>query len=318
MTEKDSINELEIFSPATIANISCGFDVLGCCLEAIGDTMRIRKTGERGIRIRTITGEELPMDPKKNVAGAAIQALLDAIPEEPEFGIELDIHKRIKPGSGIGSSAASAAGAVFGANELLGRPFSRNELIPFAAEGERLACGAPIADNVAPALLGGFTLVQSSEPLRVLQLPSPENLYATIIHPQIEIKTADARAILPEKIPLKDAVRQWANVGALVHALHENDLDLFSDSLHDFVVEPHRSKLIPRFDEVKEKALENGALGCGISGSGPSIYAFSKNKEIAESLSVIFSDIYNKTDIGFHVYVSGINPTGIKIIHRTP
>ena len=318
MSEQDHIRELEIFSPATIANISCGFDVLGCCLEAIGDTMRIRRTEEKGIRIRQITGEELPLDPKKNVAGAAIEALLHACQEEPAFGIELDIHKRIKPGSGIGSSAASAAGAVFGVNELLGRPFSLDELIQFAAEGERLACGAPIADNVAPALLGGFTLVQNNEPLRVLQLPSPQGLYATIVHPQIEIKTADARAILPEKIALTDAVRQWANVGALVHALHENDLELFSDSLHDFIVEPHRSKLIPRFDEVKKSALQNGALGCGISGSGPSIYAFSKNKEIADYLSVIFYDIYNKTDIRFHVYVSAINPTGIKTIHKIP
>lgn len=308
------MKEIEIFSPGTIANISCGFDVLGCCLDSVGDHMSLRKTIEKGIRISRITGVDLPLDPEKNVAGAAIKALLNALNQPVGFGFEVEMTKNIKPGSGIGSSAASAAGAVFGVNELLGRPFSAQELIPFAAEGERLACGSPIADNVGPALLGGFTLVQTNTPLRVLKLPVITGLYATIIHPQIEIKTADSRAILPTEVPLKDAIQQWANVGTLVHALHENDTELFALSLHDHIVEPHRSKLIPKFDSIKEAALKNGALGCGISGSGPSIYAFSKDLYTAEKVEVEFSKIYSKTTIPFHTYVSGINEKGIKII----
>jgi len=183
------LREIEIFAPATIANISCGFDVLGCCLDSIGDKMILRKTSQQGVRIAKIIGDELPMDPEKNVASVAVMAMLEAVEDKPDFGIEIEIYKNIKPGSGIGSSAASGAGAVFAANELLGKPFSKHELIPFAAEGERAACGAPIADNVAPALLGGFTLVKETDPIKVLELPSINGLYATIIHPQIEIKT---------------------------------------------------------------------------------------------------------------------------------
>lgn len=314
----EKINQIELFCPATIANISCGFDVLGCCLDSVGDIMRIRRTAAEGIRISKITGAELSTDPDKNVAGAAIKALLASLEEMPGFGFELEIEKRIKPGSGIGSSAASAAGAVFGVNELLGRPYSKEQLVGFAAEGERLACGSPIADNVAPALLGGFSLVQSYNPLRVIKLPVIEGLYATVVHPQIEIKTSDARAVLPKTVPLEDAIRQWGNVGTLVHALHENDTELFSLSLHDYVVEPHRSRLIPLFDQVRESALDAGALGCGISGSGPSIYAFSKNIQIAENVNSTFKDIYSKTAIPIQVYTSKINPGGIKIIRAVP
>lgn len=322
-TDKKNLKAIELFCPGTIANISCGFDVLGCCLDSVGDRMRIRITPEPGLRITRITGADLPLDPSKNVAGAAIQALLEELSvsgrndgelQSLTFGFELEIEKNIKPGSGIGSSAASAAGAVFGVNKLLGEPFTAEELVPFAAEGERLACGSPIADNVTPALLGGFSLVQSEEPLRVLKLPVISGLHATVIHPQIEIKTSESRAILPDQVELKDAIRQWANVGTLVHALHANDPDLFGLSLKDHIVEPHRSKLIPLFDEVRDAALEQGALGCGISGSGPSIFAFSKNIKIAEKVKDIFSSIYSKTSIPFQVYTSGINEKGIKIL----
>lgn len=310
------IKAIELFCPGTIANISCGFDVLGCCLDSVGDRMWIRKTSEPGVRISKITGADLPLDPAKNVVGAAIETLLTALETAPSFGFELEIEKNIKPGSGIGSSAASAAGAVFGVNKLLGDPFTPEELVPFAAEGERLACGSPIADNVTPALLGGFSLVQSEEPLRVFRLPVISGICATVIHPQIEIKTSDSRALLPDKVGLKDAIRQWANVGTLVHALHENDPQLFGLSLQDHVVEPHRSKLIPLFDDIRDAAIDEGALGCGISGSGPSIFAFSKNMEIAEKVKNRFINIYSKTTIPFEVYTSRINEKGIKILKQ--
>jgi len=309
------MNQIKIFSPATIANISCGFDVLGCCLDAIGDEMIVRKSQQRGIKITKIIGDDLPLETEKNVAGVAALALLDALNFEIDYGFEIEIYKNIKPGSGIGSSAASAAGSVFAINQLLGKPFSKIELVAFAREGERLACGSPIADNLAPAIFGGFTLVKSTNPLKIIELPSLDGLFATIIHPQIEIKTADSRAILPNDIPLKKAVKQWANVGALVHALHANDYLLFSESLTDYVVEPYRSKLIPDFDLVKESALKAGALGCGISGSGPSIFTFSKSKQIAENVAIAIRNTYSKNEIPFHVYVSKINLEGIKIIN---
>lgn len=310
------MKEIKIFSPATIANISCGFDVLGCCLDAIGDEMTIKKSSNQGIAITKIEGMSLPLETHKNVAGVAALALLEAYQKPLDFGFEIEIKKQIKPGSGIGSSAASAAGSVFAINALLGKPFSKLELVQFACEGERLACGSPIADNVAPAIFGGFTLVKSDKPLHILELPTIKNLYATIIHPQIEIKTSDSRAILPKKIDLKDAVKQWANVGALVHALHTNNLSLFSSSLHDYIVEPHRSKLIPHFDLVKKSALKKGALGCGISGSGPSIFAFSENKIIAKNIGDAMKNIYQETNIPFQVHVSKINTNGIKVLNH--
>ena len=311
------IKEIEVFAPATVANISCGFDVMGCCLDSIGDTMIIRKTKEQGIRISKINDKNLPTEPEKNVAGVAIMALLAACKVQPDFGFELEISKNIKPGSGIGSSAASAAGAVYAANELLNRPFSSHELIPFAAEGERAACGAPIADNVAPALLGGFTLVKETDPLKIIELPTMQGLYATIIHPQIEIKTSLSRDILPQSVSLEKAIQQWANVGSFVHALHTQDHELFASSLRDYIVEPHRSKLIPKFNEVIKGALKAGALGGGISGSGPSIFTFSKDKQVADNVNLAIHDIYKNTAIPFHVYTSKINETGVKILKRS-
>lgn len=309
------MDKIKIFAPATIANISCGFDILGCCLDAIGDEMLIRKSATKGIQITKIVGGNLPLEAHKNAAGASAIALLEHLKFDIDFGFEIEIYKNIKPGSGIGSSAASASGSVFAINELLGKPFSKTELIQFAREGERLACGFPIADNVAPALLGGFTLVKATNPLKIIELPTLENLFATIIHPQIEIKTADSRAILPKKIALKDAVKQWANVGAFVHALHTNNATLFAESLTDYIVEPHRSKLIPSFDVIKKGALNSGALGCGISGSGPSIFAFSNSIQIAKDVKDTMESIYSKTKIPFHIYISKINTEGIKILN---
>jgi homoserine kinase len=308
------MNEIKIFAPATIANISCGFDVLGCCLDSIGDEMIIRKSGDKGIRITKITGETLPYETEKNVAGVAALALLEKLNTELDFGFEIEICKNIKPGSGIGSSAASAAGVVFAINKLLGEPFSKLELVEFAREGERLACGSPIADNVAPALFGGFTLVKSTDPLKIIELPTLPDLYAIIIHPQIEIKTSDSRAVLPTTISLELATKQWANLGSLVHALHTENYELFSESLVDFIVEPHRSKLIPDFDKVKQESQQAGALGCGISGSGPSIFTFCNGRQNADNVSNAISEVYKKTQIPYHVYSSKINTQGVKTL----
>ena len=306
------MNEIKIFSPATVANVSCGFDVLGFCLNSIGDEMVIRKTRKKGIRISKIKGFELPLDSTKNVAGISALAMYEAV--KPDFGFEIEINKKIKPGSGIGSSAASAVGSVFGMNELMGNPFNKTQLTKFAIKGEAFASKCEHADNLAPAIFGGFTLVKSLDPLEILQIPSPDNLYATIIHPQIEIKTSEARAILPNEIPIKDAITQWANFGSLIHGLHTNDFALIKRSLLDVVIEPYRSKLIPKFEEIKIESLKAGALGCGISGSGPSIFTLNEGLDVAKKVEHAMKNVFSSTHIAYETYVTKINKEGIKII----
>ena len=306
------MNEIKIFCPATIANISCGFDVLGLCLETVGDEMIIRKSDVQGIKIKKIVGEDLPLETSKNVAGVAALALLDAI--DYKFGFEIEIYKNIKPGSGIGSSAASAAGAVFGINELLGKPFNRKELVEFAMKGEAIASGSEHADNVAPAILGGITLVRSSAPLDIIKIESPSELYATVIHPQIELKTSEMRAVLQPMIPLKSAILQWGNLGGLIAGFYTSDYELIGRSLHDEIVEPLRGPFIPKFDVIKKTALENGALGSGISGSGPSIFALSKGIETANRIAKAMFVIYEDMNMPFEIHVSKVNPEGVKII----
>ena len=304
------MNEIKLFSPATVANVSCGFDVLGFCLEAIGDEMIIRKTINKGVKITKIEGYDLPFEVDKNVAGVSAMALYEAA--NPECGFEIEIYKNIKPGSGVGSSSASAAGSVYGMNVLLGSPYTPLELTAFAMKGEAIASQSEHADNIAPALFGGFTLVKSLEPLEILQIPTPEDLFAVVIHPQIEVKTVDARKILPKDIPLKKAITQWSNVGSLIHGLHTNDYQLISRSLVDVVVEPFRSQLIPGFESIKDAALKNGALGTGISGSGPSVFSLCKSHSTATKVESAIRQAYTKQTIAFEVYVSKINRDGIR------
>ena len=306
------MNEIKIFSPATVANVACGFDVLGFCLESVGDEMLIRKIDKKGIFITKIEGFDLPYETELNVAGVSALAMYEAT--KPDCGFEIEIYKKIKPGSGIGSSAASAVGSVFGMNELLGRPYNKTQLTEFAIKGEALASKCEHADNLAPAMFGGFTLVKSMSPLEILEIPSPDDLYATIIHPQIEIKTSEARAILPKEVSLQNAIAQWANFGSLIHALHTSDYGLIQRSLHDVIVEPFRSQLIPHYHDVKNHTIKAGALGAGISGSGPSIFSLSKGFETANNVKDAIIEVYSKTGIEFDMHVSKINVEGIKII----
>ncbi|NDP26615.1 MAG: homoserine kinase [Flavobacterium sp.] len=328
------MNEIKLFCPATIANLSCGFDVLGLCLATAGDEMIIRKSDVKGVRITKIIGANLPMETENNVAGVAALAMLKSIKKEGnkyipidyeidfdidiaidiDFGFEIEIYKNIKAGSGIGSSAASSAGAVFGINELLGRPFTRKELVKFAMQGEKLASGNAHADNVAPCLLGGFTLVRSSNPLDIIKIDSPSELYATVVHPQIELKTSDSRSVLKQTVSLKSAITQWGNVGGLIAGLYTNDYELIGRSLHDEIIEPIRSMLIPGFDLIKKTAYENGALGSGISGSGPSIFALSKGKETAEKIAKAMSAVYDEINLPYEIHVSQVNADGVSVI----
>jgi len=306
------MNEIKIFSPGTVANVACGFDVLGFCLDSVGDVMVIRKIEKKGIYITKIEGFDLPFEAEANVAGVSALAMYEAA--KPDCGFEIEIYKNIKPGSGIGSSAASAVGSVFGMNELLGRPYSKLQLTEFAVKGEALASKSEHADNLAPALFGGFTLVKSMKPLEILEIPTPNDLYATIIHPQIEVKTSEARAILPKDIPLTDAITQWSNVGSLIHALHTNNYELMQKSLHDAIIEPYRSQLIPHYNDVKRAVLQAGALGCGISGSGPSIFTLNKGIDTANNVKVAMENVYSKTGIEFDIHLTKINTEGVKII----
>lgn len=302
------MNEIKIFCPATIANLNCGFDILGLCLETIGDEMIVRKSPNKGIKITKIVGADLPMETEKNVAGVAALAIIENL--DLDFGFEIEIYKNIKAGSGIGSSSASAAGTVYGINELLGKPFSKVELVNFAMKGEVVASGSEHADNVAPCLLGGFTLIRGYEPLDIIQIASPSELYAVVLHPHIEVKTSDARAVIQPMIPLKSAITQTGNLGGLIAGLYTNDYDLIGRSLKDVLVEPFRKHLILNFDEVKNAALQNGALGAGISGAGPSIFALCKGKESAKKVVKAMKESYSSTGIEFDIHVSKVNSVG--------
>ncbi len=305
------MKKITIHSPATVANLVCGFDILGLALNDPYDIMQLTVIDEPTLIIRNADEFELPTDPQKNVAGVALLSLMEAL--KSPAGFEMTIQKKIKPGSGIGSSAASAAGAVAAANLLLGNIFSPDELVQFAMNGEKLASGVKHADNIAPCLRGGITLVRSIHPLDIISIPPPP-MFVTIVHPQIEVRTSDARQILKKQILLKDAIRQWGNIAGLVAGLLRCDYDLISRSLEDVIIEPVRSILIPAFAEVKKRSLDAGALGGGISGSGPSIFMLSKDKDTAMKVETEMQSIYNRLGIENSTYVTTINDTGIKIV----
>ena len=304
------MKEITVFAPATVANVVCGFDCLGFALDEPCDEMTLRLIDEKTVKITHLDNFNLPTDASKNIAGVALLAMLNEI--EDEIGFEIEITKNIKPGSGIGSSSASAVGAVIAANHLLDNRFSQLELAEFAMKGEQVASEGRHADNVAPCLFGGFTLVRSVAPLDVVALEFPE-IFVTIIHPQIEIKTSEARKILPTEIPLKSAIQAWSNVGALVSALSKGDYELIARSLEDFIVEPVRKKLIPHFDELKSESLKTGAIGGGISGSGPSVFMLSETLETAQTVEKAMREIYSRTEIDFNIYVTKINREGVRI-----
>ena len=300
---------LKVFAPATVANISCGYDILGLALEAPGDEVIVRSSNRRGLKITKITGGKLPYALEKNTAGYAALKFLEYI-GETEKGIEMEIHKKMPYGSGMGSSAASAVAGVMAVNELLRRPLTKRELLPFAVQGEEIASAAYHADNVAPCLLGGIVLVRDNATLDVHRLPSIKGLCVVVIHPSIEIMTKDSRAILKKEVPLHDLVKQTGSIAGLVTALFKSDLDLLQRSLKDVVIEPQRAQLIPGFYEVQEAALKAGALGCSISGAGPSLFAICANSFIAENAGMAMQRAFKAHNIESRLYHSGINQQG--------
>lgn len=302
-----------VHAPGTVANLVCGFDVLGMCLHEPYDIMHVRLLDEKKITITSLDGYELPSDPQQNTAGAPLIEMMNEL--DLNVGFEVTIEKLIKPGSGIGSSAASAAGATVAANYLLGGVFSNEDLVRFAMFGEKVASGVKHADNVAPCIYGGVTLIRSIYPLDIIEIPSPD-LFVTVVHPQIEVRTSDARQILRKEVQLKDAIKQWGNIAGLVAGFMKNDVELIGRSLEDVIIEPVRSMLIPGFDQVKNRCKQAGALGGGISGSGPSIFMLSTSKHIAQQVEEIMKEIYTSIGIAFHTYVTTINKSGVQV--QTP
>jgi len=303
--------KVTVHAPGTVANMVCGFDVLGMCLNAPFDVMEVRLLEEKKITIISKDGYQLPTDPAQNTAGAPLIEMLNEI--DANIGFEVTIEKLIKPGSGIGSSAASAAGAVVAANHLLGNIFSKEDLVRFAMFGEKVASGVKHADNIAPCIYGGVTLIRSIFPLDIVAIPAPD-FFVTVVHPQIEVRTSDARQILRKEVLLKDAIKQWGNIAGLVAGLLKKDAALIGRSLEDVIIEPVRSILIPGFDEVKKGCKEAGALGGGISGSGPSIFMISTNEKTAQQVERVMKNVYEKIGINVHTHVTTINETGVQVV----
>ena len=310
------MKSVKAFAPATVANVSCGFDILGFAIDAMGDEVEIRLREGKGLKVVAIEGDEgrLPYEVEKNTCAVAIQAMLDELGQE----VSLDIYlkKGLPLGSGMGSSAASAVAALVAANHLLGEPFEKKNLLPFAIAAENAACGAGHADNVAPSLLGGFVLIRDYHPLDVIKLHVPDGLHCTLLHPHFELKTSDSRSVLRDNVSLKHSTIQSGNVAGLIAGLFQEDFELIGRSLRDVIAEPYRATLIPGFYEVKEAVKAAGALGMGISGSGPTLFTLSKGAEASESIIKAAQEVYDSIGLGVDAYHSAINTRGAYVLEE--
>lgn len=308
---------VKVFATATVANVACGFDILGFALNKPGDTVIVRSEAEPGVTITAITGDDgrLPLESERNTASVGVLRMLEQLEGGSSIGLSITLEKQMPMGSGLGSSAASSAAALVATNELLGRPLTNSQLIPFAMEAERVACGSAHVDNVAPALLGGVTLIRSSDPLDVIEIPVPDGLYCSVVYPHIEVRTEDARKILRRQVSLDDAIQQWGNTAALIAGFFKEDFELIGRSLQDVIIEPTRSLLIPNFARIKNAALAAGALGCSISGSGPSIFALCAQEEAADKIGQVMQAGFKELDVDSTLYISEINAGGPEVEH---
>lgn len=308
------MNSVRAFAPATVANVSCGFDILGFAIDAMGDVVEVREKKDPGLQVVSITGDggRLPFEAEKNTCAVAIQAMLDELGQE--VGMEIYLEKGLPLGSGMGSSAASAVAALVAANRLLGEPFEKKQLLPFAMVAEKVACGAGHADNVAPSLLGGFVLIRDYHPLDVIKLHVPDGLHCTLLHPHFELKTSDSRSVLRDSVSLKHSTIQSGNVAGLIAGLFQEDFELIGRSLRDVIAEPYRATLIPGFYEVKEAVKAAGALGMGISGSGPTLFALSKGEKTVQSIIDAAQQVYDSIGLGVDAYHSAINTKGAFVL----
>lgn len=313
------LDKVRVFAPATVANMICGFDILGFAVDEPGDEVKMYRSAEPGVRIRSIEGDggRLPLDPDRNTVSACVKMVLRDLGILGDIGVEIELIKHMPIGSGLGSSSASTVAGLYAINSLLGNPLTKDELMPYCVEGERLACGHGHADNVTPALMGGITLVRGGADLDIVKIPVPRDLYAGIVFPQVDVPTRDARQLIKEKVLLKDAVTQWGNIAGLVAGLFQEDYELISRSMHDVIIEPSRAILIPEFYNMKDIALSNGALSFGISGSGPSVVAMSKGPEAAELVTTKIQAHLSANGIDSYKYVSKVNIEGPKVLPFT-
>ncbi len=306
------MNSIRVFSPASVSNVCCGFDVLGFSIHGFGDEIFIQKSDSRGVKIKKIHGYKVPTDADLNTATVAGQALLDHL--KIDQGFELEIYKNIMPGSGIGSSAASASGTVYGINKILGSPLKKQELLKFAIKGELISSDTAPCDNIAASLYGGLILVNNQDNCDVIKLPVPKNLLAVIHHPLVQIKTSDSRGLLPKTFEINSVSRQLASIGGFIHSLHIGDFNLMRLILKDYLVEKYRSNNIPLFNKLKKIAKNNNVICCSISGSGPSIFSLVNGYEKAKQIKLIFDEIYKKNNIKCNSYITGLNSEGVRII----
>ena len=308
------MESIKVFAPATVANVGCGFDIFGLAVDYPGDEVILKKRDDEKIVIQEITGDggRLSLDASQNAVSVPIIQYLAHL--NLKQGFDIILNKKMALGSGLGSSSASSVAGVFAANKILGEPLSQRDLLPFAMEGERVACGSAHADNVAPALLGGFVVIRSYHPLDVFKVNTPDDLWVSLIHPDVEVNTKDARYILKSEVSLKKTIAQMGNVAGMIAGLTHSDYELIGRSMEDLIIEPVRSILIPQFFEVKSAAIEAGALGCSISGAGPSIFAFSKGKSTAETVASVMQQQFKQADISSETFVSALNTVGPKVV----
>ena len=306
------MKKVKVFAPGSIGNVGSGFDVFGLALEALGDILEVTENGDGNLRILNIEGDsDIPLEPSKNIVTVGAKALLDSVGSTQ--GYDFSIKKGVLAGSGLGSSGSSATAGVYAVNELLGKPYTKEELLPFAAIGEKVASFIPHYDNVAPSMLGGFTVVRSNDPLEILQVDVPENLYLALVRPNITIKTKEAKKMLGETMSISNAVHQFGNIAGMIIGLQRNDISLIGRSLEDRLAEPVRSQLIPNYSIAKEAAHNAGASGFNISGSGPAMFAICDGKTVAEKVIKTFKKVY-KDDQEANYYMSQPDLLGTRIL----
>ena len=301
------------FAPASVGNVAVGFDVLGHSFQAIGDRVTARRVATPGVSIAAISGAtvDLPRDPERNTAGMAVLSMVRDL--QLDFGVELVIEKGVPLGSGLGGSAASAVAGVVAANALLPEPLGRLELLKFAMRGEAVASGAVHVDNIAPSLYGGLVLTVGIDNPNVKQIPVPSNVRCVLVHPHMMLSTRAAREILNSSLELSNVIWQSANLAGFLTGCFTGDLQLIRASLEDVIIEPQRKVLIPGFQAVKDGAMNNGALGCSISGAGPTIFAWCEEQD-AERIRDAMSAGFRAHRLDSDAWISTLDPTGARVL----
>lgn len=305
---------IKAYAPASIGNVIVGFDVLGLAVNEPGDEVSVKFNDNQKTQIVKIEGDngKLPKEVDKNTAGIAVNAFLRKL--DSRQGVDIHLKKNLPLGSGLGSSAASAVAAVVAANKLFNEPFTKTELLPFLMEAEAMASGSAHADNIAPCLLGGLVMTLSNSPVQVKQLPFLKDVWIVLTKPNVEILTKQARMLLKETVPLNNVVSQFSNLSGFIAAIYENDVDLMRRTMQDYIAEPVRAQLIPGYIQIKDIAQQNNAIGCGISGSGPTMFALVETKKQADSLSEQFQQAFQEINIGCLNYVTQVSEAGAQVL----